>query len=908
MREDDLTGGESWTEGFPRFVSAPHLPCLPPRYRLVRLLGSGGQGDVWLAHDQHLDQLVAVKIFSSDMPWPSVARMQREVLLGRELVHPNLVRVFELIEGDGCWAVAMEWVPGGSVKAWLQSGPLPIDEVFSVAEQTLRALAFLHERGVVHRDVKPSNLLVALDRTIKLGDLGLARRFDAGARETLTAFPVGTLPYMSPECRMGEAASPASDLYSLGVTLFELLTGHLPGQHSAEPHRPWKGTTSAHDPRCCRHQCPGWLARFVMRLLERKPQDRFADGQEALKAFRRRRAVVLKSRLRPLGVACLAAIAAFFGFWGFGWQNRGHRAPVASLTAEGSRLIALDAPGRELWGFAFSSAVREVDRVDLDGDGNEEVVAVAYPDTGRGQRMAPAAPAEVAILDDSGRLESLFRPESFLARYPTPFGPPRLVPSLVLLDVDHDGRKDAVLNCRHRILGSAYLFVYSRKLREWLLLLGHEGGWIFNVAAVPAARRPTLRFYAFNSLIGTFAVVGQVSWSWTDARSVAPMRGWTASGVSWPVWISWDWYTPLGQATPQPAEGSPPFAVDAEGRTSFRVVGRPLGVDVFGNPVPGVNVGRNLSLLRLGFFDRLSGLYEDAFFTAGGLVEAKFRAFQEEFGEPSVEPPYRAIVALFEARALARTGDLVRALAILEKAFQESHNEGLGLALANLEAMTGDFPKAVRLLQEMAVAPETPAGWFRGPQLLGRIAIATRDEALWHSCLGGWPRTVGEKIPLFLEAQRRVWWDEATVEDCEVPATDLVPEGEALACLARWRLGRLAPDDLQRMAQCEKANPDAIPECSIGLAVVLSSVGRQEEALEALQKAEELLVPKHTYDFYAHQVWQLARACTAKVLWAAGRQDKALALARSLQPTLAPGLLPGLLVEEVLAGRTVSAR
>ena len=155
-------------------------------------MGRGGQAEVWLARDTELDVLVAIKVFRADLTPTQRERLRREVMLGRTLQHPGLVRIFELIDGGDRLAVAMEWVPEGSLAQRLESGRLPVDEVVRVAEQVLEVLAYLHGQNVVHRDIKPSNLLVDSENRIRLADLGLARPLDDDRGLTRTLASVGT--------------------------------------------------------------------------------------------------------------------------------------------------------------------------------------------------------------------------------------------------------------------------------------------------------------------------------------------------------------------------------------------------------------------------------------------------------------------------------------------------------------------------------------------------------------------------------------------------------------------------------------------------------------------------------------------------------------------------------------------
>src|ERR687894_9150 len=201
------------------------------RYRLVRPLGSGGMADVFLAHDNILDRDVALKVMStryaSDEEF--VERFKREAQSAAALSHPNIVSIFDRgVSEDGTYYIAMEYLPGGTLKDHiLKRGALPPQLAAEVALQTAEALRAAHKRGIIHRDIKPRNILVAESGDVKVTDFGIARAADATTTSHLGDI-LGSAKYMSPEQAMGEPVGPASDLYSLGVVLYEMLTGRVP--------------------------------------------------------------------------------------------------------------------------------------------------------------------------------------------------------------------------------------------------------------------------------------------------------------------------------------------------------------------------------------------------------------------------------------------------------------------------------------------------------------------------------------------------------------------------------------------------------------------------------------------------------------------------------------------------------
>lgn len=196
----------------------------------MRLLGAGGQGVVWLAEDTELGMRVAVKVVSRPDSAEAMQRVRREVRTARAVHHPALVRLFDFVEQDGRVAVAMEHLDGGTVRDLFERGPMPVDRVVEIGDRVLGALAALHAAGIVHRDVKPSNLLLDAGGDAHLGDLGLVRPVETGDELTVTGTLPGTPAYMSPEQLRGEPATPASD----------------PGGDARSPGPPWQRLPRAH--------------------------------------------------------------------------------------------------------------------------------------------------------------------------------------------------------------------------------------------------------------------------------------------------------------------------------------------------------------------------------------------------------------------------------------------------------------------------------------------------------------------------------------------------------------------------------------------------------------------------------------------------------------------------------------
>jgi eukaryotic-like serine/threonine-protein kinase len=255
------------------------------RYRVLQRLGSGGMADVWLAEDTHLQRRVALKVlhsrFAQDREF--VERFRREAEHAAGLQHPNVVAVFDRGEFEGTYYIAMQYVEGNSLKALIDAGLAP-DQAVYLVRQVLEAARFAHRHGIVHRDLKPQNVIVDPEGKAVVTDFGIAR---AGVSEITQAGSVmGTPHYLSPEQAQGMDVTPVSDLYSIGVILYEALTGRAPfeadsavaiamKQVSQTPQRP-----SSINPRVT----PA-LDAVVMRALEKDPGQRFQSADAFIAAL-----------------------------------------------------------------------------------------------------------------------------------------------------------------------------------------------------------------------------------------------------------------------------------------------------------------------------------------------------------------------------------------------------------------------------------------------------------------------------------------------------------------------------------------------------------------------------------------------------------------------------------------------
>jgi eukaryotic-like serine/threonine-protein kinase len=201
------------------------------RYELEELVGTGGMSRVYRARDRQLERLVALKVLHERLGADDehVSRFRHEARAVAQLSHPNVVTVIDRGEDGGRQFIVFEYVDGESLKQLCErTGPLPVRRALEIAVAVAEGLAYAHEHGVVHRDVKPQNVLLSRDGEVKVTDFGIARSLDAESGLTVTGTVLGTSSYLSPEQASGLHVTPAADVYSLGVVLYELLAGEVP--------------------------------------------------------------------------------------------------------------------------------------------------------------------------------------------------------------------------------------------------------------------------------------------------------------------------------------------------------------------------------------------------------------------------------------------------------------------------------------------------------------------------------------------------------------------------------------------------------------------------------------------------------------------------------------------------------
>ncbi len=270
---------------------AMQIEVLGERYQLQDPIGRGGMATIYRGLDIRMERVVAIKVlrevYSTDPKF--VTRFQREARAASSLQHPNIVQVYDYGQSDGNYFIVMELIEGTDLRRYLRSrGVLAIDRAVIIAHDVALGLGAAHRRGIVHRDVKPQNVLVGRDGSIKLTDFGIASVYkDINAeRLTTTGMTLGTVQYYAPEQAQGEIVSPAADVYALGIVMYEMLTGRTPFDGDTPVAVAMQHIQDAPiPPTQYNPNIPQALEDIIMRCLEKVPEMRFRDGSSLARAL-----------------------------------------------------------------------------------------------------------------------------------------------------------------------------------------------------------------------------------------------------------------------------------------------------------------------------------------------------------------------------------------------------------------------------------------------------------------------------------------------------------------------------------------------------------------------------------------------------------------------------------------------
>ena len=330
------------------------------RYRVEYLLGSGGMADVYCATDLQLDREVAIKLlyrrFAQDAEF--VERFRREASAAAGLQHQHVVSVYDRGEWDGTYYIAMEYLQGRTLKAIINEyGALDSDWAIEMTTQILRAARFAHRRNVIHRDFKPHNVIVDDDGLATVTDFGIAR---AGASDmTQTGSIMGTAQYLSPEQAQGHAVSEQSDLYSIGVILYEMVTGQVPFDGESAVTIALKHVSEIPTPPCAINAAISpQLQAVIMRSLAKDPSQRFATADEFIDALEQARAGTMPAEAPPIAAAAGVGESTAIGMSGHTLAAGAGAGAAAASGGYANRGSDEDqGPTRRWWLFAGGAVV-----------------------------------------------------------------------------------------------------------------------------------------------------------------------------------------------------------------------------------------------------------------------------------------------------------------------------------------------------------------------------------------------------------------------------------------------------------------------------------------------------------------------------------------------------------------------
>jgi serine/threonine protein kinase len=306
-------------------------------YRIVSKLGGGGMGVVYQATDTKLDRSVALKFLPPDLTRDPDAkeRFVHEAKAASALQHHNICTIHEIDESDdGRLFIAMDCYEGETLKQKIARGPLPVDEATDIASQVAEGLSKAHDAGMIHRDIKPANIMITSDNVVKIVDFGLAK-LAGQTRVTKAGMAVGTVPYMSPEQAQGDGVDHRTDIWSLGVVLYEMLTGQLPFKGDIDVAVVY--SILHEEPRSVREQrpeIPKELEKFINRALSKDPNSRFSSATHFLNDLKKvsRKSFFQTIRQPKIAVPAIIAIAVL-GFISFRLYDRSSKIRWARHTA-----------------------------------------------------------------------------------------------------------------------------------------------------------------------------------------------------------------------------------------------------------------------------------------------------------------------------------------------------------------------------------------------------------------------------------------------------------------------------------------------------------------------------------------------------------------------------------------------
>ncbi len=331
-------------------VLEPHYR-LGKRYEILNLIGRGGIGIVYKANDYILDEIVALKILAPglSMNQEIVERFKQETKITRRLIHDNIIRMYDIGKFDNRWYISMEYVEGKDLKTIIQEkGSLSIVESTGIIKQVLRALEVVHDKHIINRDIKPQNILIRKDGLVKIGDFSIAKDSNLNGLTSPDVMIVGSPEYMSPEQVKGEGIDTRTDIYAVGIVLYELLTGKPPFESDtliAIAHKQIFELPTP--PKNLNSEIPVWLDNIIRKCLAKEPNDRYQWVKELISDLEAHRtpnidfeqkkdetAINQKALLKLKKIAILSIIGVFIaiGMMGYFIQKYNKNQNILQIT------------------------------------------------------------------------------------------------------------------------------------------------------------------------------------------------------------------------------------------------------------------------------------------------------------------------------------------------------------------------------------------------------------------------------------------------------------------------------------------------------------------------------------------------------------------------------------------------
>ncbi|KAA0253818.1 MAG: serine/threonine protein kinase [Acidobacteria bacterium] len=815
------------------------------RYEIRGVLGAGGSAVVYSAFDRELKRRVALKVLRADRMTPAtMIRFRREVAIARDAASPWLLRTFDIGQSGDAVYLTMEEVDGESLKKRMERGRLPLDEALRVAIDVLRGLEALHALGIVHRDVKPANVLVSADGRVKLGDFGLARHQEGTeTRATEAEAMVGTAEYLSPEQALGAELDARSDLYSFGVLLYELVAGCVPFRRASS-----FGTALAHmreRPRPLGEAAPGtpaWLCGIVERLLDKDPLYRYQDAASLRADLERQRA----SRVRPWqrrGARRWAlAVAATIAVLALGWAAWNRARPrFDRLVGDGFFSVrAVDAERRTLWRRNDLSEAVTSSVARLPG-GRKAIAAIL----GRREDFDAEKLHRVSLLEpETGRVLDVLKLANGSGSFPD-FAATFLPAKVHAADIDGDGVDEVFVAFVHTPYWPSYTVSLDTRTglsRVVLAASGHH--YPLTAVDVDGDGRKELILVGPNNRLGYQVGIAAVRLpaapdpSRLLAATRTPDSQFASHGGNDLVWYA---LGPLHRGDgPYVGSGDPVRGILEFGFGSGSKARVRLDLDGFAEGSVSRLSGPARRRARDGAYEAVRESFRlEALGSAGFALAASERAVQraEEAGEPALATWARRRGVVLRIRD-GRAAEAERTMEPLltdpevgpEVAFEAATAFHLG----------GDLVRAV--------------SWYR--RAIGFARDSELGRARWECVNGG----------LLALVEMRAW-DAATrwidrVRDA-YPA-DLVGQLEFLRAYVSWRRG----ERVERVREGRPMDPDLYRYWALELSL---AAGGTPAALEPLLDAE---------DRAASETRVLLRSLRAELRLREGKLDEALDLAR----------------------------